>query len=255
MFRRHLIPATIILLLSPNFNVPLPGYNLGSLDAKAQAPTTEQQRALLRANADKLFVQGDEILRQGQWQKALETFQQVLAIRSQLGDRSGAADTLIKIGDIYDRLSRVQMARNYYQQALEIYREIGDRNRQLNAQSKLNLLNSPPAIVPQTSDLNSNQSTPNFTNYNLNNANIIGNDNKNNFNQLPWILVSQNRNQIVPVPVTSKISDFFTSRALNPISCSTNPVTIMLVNNLYIACASPSPNFPAGTYNVTLPGL
>lgn len=73
--------------------------------------------------------------------------------------------------------------------------------------------------------------------------------------RLPWVVVSQNRNQLVPLPVRDKISNLFTTQGLSPVSCSNSPIVIISVNNLYVACASPNPNFPAGNYQANIPNL
>lgn len=83
----------------------------------------------------------------------------------------------------------------------------------------------------------------------------LQNEAPSNLNQLPWLLVAQNRHQAVPIPVTAKVSTFLTSNGLTPVSCSKNLVVIISINNLYVACASPNSNFPPGNYNVNLPEI
>lgn len=85
--------------------------------------------------------------------------------------------------------------------------------------------------------------------------NVPSNNTTNNKPQLPWVLVSQNPTRTVPPSVSAKISVLFTNNGLTPISCSTNPAVIISINNLYVACASPNPNFPPGTYNATIPEI
>jgi len=76
-----------------------------------------------------------------------------------------------------------------------------------------------------------------------------------NQTQLPWVVVSNQPNQGVPQPVSTKISALFTKEGLTPVSCSTNPVVIITINNIYIACASPTSKFPSGSYNANLPDI
>lgn len=85
--------------------------------------------------------------------------------------------------------------------------------------------------------------------------NLVREQNPIDPSHLPWVVVSQNRNQLVPLPVRTKISDLFTSQGLSPISCSNSQVVIISVNNLYVACATPNANFPPGTYQATIPNL
>ncbi len=63
----------------------------------------------------------------GQYQPALDTYQQALAIRQEIGDRNGEGTTLNNIGAVYDNLGQYQRALDTYQQALAILQEIGDR--------------------------------------------------------------------------------------------------------------------------------
>lgn len=87
-------------------------------------------------------------------------------------------------------------------------------------------------------------------------SNILRDDERQiNQTQLPWVIVSNQPNQVIPFAVTNKISAFFTKEGLSPVSCSTNPVVVISVNNKYIACSSPTTKFPPGTYNTTIADL
>jgi len=63
----------------------------------------------------------------GQKDKALDFFQQALAIRREVGNRSGEGTTLMNIGTVYVALGQNQLALEYFQQALPILRETGFR--------------------------------------------------------------------------------------------------------------------------------
>jgi hypothetical protein len=76
-----------------------------------------------------------------------------------------------------------------------------------------------------------------------------------NQTQLPWLLFSNQRNQTVPLTIRDKISVFLTREGLTPVSCSSNSVVIISVNNIYVACTSPTEKFPPGTYNTNIPNL
>ncbi|MCC5639842.1 CHAT domain-containing protein [Nostoc sp. CHAB 5844] len=82
------------------------------------------------SEADRLFEQGKQQLNQGQLQKALQTFQQVLKMRRQAGDRQKQADTIVAIADVYQKQKQYQQALEQYQQALVIVRDIRDRPRE-----------------------------------------------------------------------------------------------------------------------------
>jgi tetratricopeptide (TPR) repeat protein len=64
----------------------------------------------------------------GQNDKALDFYQQALAIRREVGDRSGEGATLNNLGSVYDDLGQQDKALDFYQQALVISREVGDRS-------------------------------------------------------------------------------------------------------------------------------
>nr|WP_225225474.1 CHAT domain-containing protein [Komarekiella delphini-convector] len=82
------------------------------------------------SEADRLFEQGKQQLNQGQLQKALQTFQQVLKMRRQAGDRQKEADTIYAIADVYQKQKQYQQALEQYQQAQVIVRDIRDRPRE-----------------------------------------------------------------------------------------------------------------------------
>jgi CHAT domain-containing protein/Flp pilus assembly protein TadD len=63
----------------------------------------------------------------GQYLKALDFSQQALVVNRENGNRSEEGNSLNNIGDIYARQGKYPQALNYYQQALTIRQEIGDR--------------------------------------------------------------------------------------------------------------------------------
>jgi CHAT domain-containing protein/Tfp pilus assembly protein PilF len=66
----------------------------------------------------------------GDYPKALELYQQSLIIRQAIGDPYGEGSVLSNIGSIYDSIGDYPKALDFYQQSLAISREIGDRNGQ-----------------------------------------------------------------------------------------------------------------------------
>ncbi|MDZ8031603.1 tetratricopeptide repeat protein [Nostoc sp. DedSLP04] len=64
----------------------------------------------------------------GQYQRAIEFSQQSLEIKREIGDRNGEGNSLINLGNAYNSLGQYQGAIEFHQQSLEIAREIGDRN-------------------------------------------------------------------------------------------------------------------------------
>ncbi|MCA2716909.1 MAG: tetratricopeptide repeat protein [Microcystis sp. M169S2] len=63
----------------------------------------------------------------GEYQKAIEFHQQSLAIEREIGDRGGEAKSYGNLGNVYNSLGEYQKAIEFYQQSLAILREIGDR--------------------------------------------------------------------------------------------------------------------------------
>jgi tetratricopeptide (TPR) repeat protein len=69
----------------------------------------------------------------GQYQRAIEYYQQSLEIEQEIGDRSGEAAALLGLGNVYYSLESYQRAIEYSQQSLEIARETGECSVQANA--------------------------------------------------------------------------------------------------------------------------
>ena len=63
-----------------------------------------------------------------QYPKAIEYHEQSLAIKQEIGDRDGKADSLTNLGNFYNRLGQYPKAIEYYEQSLAITQEIGVRN-------------------------------------------------------------------------------------------------------------------------------
>ncbi|MBD2301660.1 DUF2225 domain-containing protein [Nostoc sp. FACHB-190] len=91
--------------------------------ASAQTQTSDTRKV----EADKLFQEGVQQYRRGEYPKALQTYQQVLEIRRQMGDKAGIGQTLNNIGLVYNGLQQNDKALEILQQALTIRKEIKDR--------------------------------------------------------------------------------------------------------------------------------
>jgi len=120
LYRRCLMTTTLLLSLV------MPGLLIGSTSIDivlAQTPTTENRQA----EADRLYKEATEQYNRGQFKEALETFQKVLLIRREIGDRSGEGTTLNNIGLVYSNLGQYPKALEFYQQALAIHKEVGNR--------------------------------------------------------------------------------------------------------------------------------
>jgi len=98
--------------------------------AQSPAPEVENspESSAPKAKADKLFETGVEQFRRGTFDEALETYEQVLSIRKELGDQGGIAQTLNNIGDVYINQREYSEALDVLQEALTIRRQINDRS-------------------------------------------------------------------------------------------------------------------------------
>ncbi|KAB0241349.1 tetratricopeptide repeat protein [Microcystis aeruginosa EAWAG127a] len=73
----------------------------------------------------------------GEYQKAIEFHQQSLAIKREIGDRGGEANSYGNLGNVYDSLGEYQKAIEFHQQSLAIKREIGDRGGEAKSYNNL----------------------------------------------------------------------------------------------------------------------
>jgi tetratricopeptide (TPR) repeat protein len=76
----------------------------------------------------------------GEMRRAIEYYEEALAIAREIGDRRGEGADLGNLGNAYSALGEVARAIDYYQQALEIAREIGDRRGEAFTSWNLGLL-------------------------------------------------------------------------------------------------------------------
>ncbi|MDM8524897.1 tetratricopeptide repeat protein, partial [Desulfococcaceae bacterium HSG8] len=75
----------------------------------------------------------------GQVEKAIEYYEQALAISREIGHRQGEGSHLGNLGNAYRSLGQVEKAIEYYEQALAISREIGHRQMEGSALGNLGL--------------------------------------------------------------------------------------------------------------------
>jgi tetratricopeptide (TPR) repeat protein len=109
-------------------------------EADRIAQLAEAKEQILEAN--RLSQLGIQQFNNGQTQPALETFQQELELRRQLGDRQGELITLGWLGGINQRLGKYQQALQFFQDALEIAQDIGDRSGEGTSLNNIGLIYS-----------------------------------------------------------------------------------------------------------------
>lgn len=117
-FRLHYLITIASTLV---FSLPVtPFFQNASVIAQISVTNTKSE-------ADRLFQQGVQQFRQGDFPAALQTYEQVLAIRKNLNDRSGIAETLDNIGEVYSSLGEYDRALTSLQEALAIRQQINDK--------------------------------------------------------------------------------------------------------------------------------
>ncbi|MBW4683405.1 MAG: tetratricopeptide repeat protein [Microcoleus vaginatus WJT46-NPBG5] len=103
------------------------------------------------AEADKLTEQGTQQRQAGQFEAALQSYQEALTIYRLIKDRQGEGLVLANLGNAYNNRREFTKAIEYWQQALEIAQEVKDRETEGKTLSNLgvaylNLKNYPQAM-------------------------------------------------------------------------------------------------------------
>ncbi|MGB2727756.1 MAG: tetratricopeptide repeat protein [Halobacteriota archaeon] len=112
-------------------NLGLAYSNLGEVERAIEY--YEQALAIHREIGDRrgegadLGNFGTAYYAQGQVERAIDYYEQALAIAKEIGDRGGEGNWLGNLGTAYDVQGQVERAIDYYEQALSIAKEIGDR--------------------------------------------------------------------------------------------------------------------------------
>ncbi len=117
-----LLPIAFATTALVNLGLPILDVQLNSSN-RVLAQTT----SALKAEADRLFQQGGRQYRTGQFEAALRSWQQALAISQKIKDRGREAAALELIGTIYLFQRDYTRASNYMEQSLAIARAIHDR--------------------------------------------------------------------------------------------------------------------------------
>ncbi|HHS84335.1 MAG TPA: tetratricopeptide repeat protein [Gammaproteobacteria bacterium] len=89
-------------------------------------PIRQSENPQIRAEG--LGQTGKQLLHLGQYETALSYLNQSLAIRQEIGDRSGEGTTLNNISQIFNARGDYETALSYLEQSLVIQRDIGDRS-------------------------------------------------------------------------------------------------------------------------------
>lgn len=95
-----------------------------SLWTVAQAQTATNSNVRVK----QLYEQGVKQFRNGQYQQALHSYQQVLAMESENGNNAGVGRVLNSIGAVYSEQEQYYQALEVYQGSLAIRRQLQDRS-------------------------------------------------------------------------------------------------------------------------------
>jgi len=101
----------------------------------AQAQTTQDRKA----EADRLFRQGNQQYEVSQFNAALQSWQQALTVYQEIKNRQSEGRTLGNLGLAYYSLDKYDKALDYFQQFLAIARDIKDRESEGKAVGNLGL--------------------------------------------------------------------------------------------------------------------
>ncbi|MDJ1184363.1 CHAT domain-containing protein [Roseofilum casamattae] len=94
--------------------------------AEKRCPVTPATVCVFSNDAVDLFAQAEDIYEKGNFEEALETFRQALAVYEKSGDRRKQADALNRMGDSYSQLSEYAKSIAIRRQVLGIRRELVD---------------------------------------------------------------------------------------------------------------------------------
>ena len=104
------------------------------------------------AEAKALTNLGRIYRRQGQLERAAETYRQALTLYCDLGDRAAEAGALRNLGSVHWRQGQYRQAAEHYQQALTLCRQLGDEAGQADALARLGLVDERLGDVAQAAD-------------------------------------------------------------------------------------------------------
>ncbi|MDZ7952499.1 CHAT domain-containing protein [Nostoc sp. DedQUE09] len=126
-----LFTSPLLLTLIPSL-VQTSSYPLST---SVQAQTSQDKTA----EADRFLQKGNQQFNISQYQAAIQSWQQALAIYRELKNRNGESNSLNNLGSAYSSLGQYAKAIEFYQQSLAISRDIGDRNGQAGSLNNLGL--------------------------------------------------------------------------------------------------------------------
>ncbi|MEO0537433.1 MAG: CHAT domain-containing tetratricopeptide repeat protein [Cyanobacteria bacterium P01_A01_bin.123] len=152
------IPFQQVLAQAP-WEHPLRSLNGTLQDSGSQVKQAENEATPQQAEADRLLEQGIQQYRISEFQAALQSWQQALALYQTIGDRRGEANALGNLGLAFHALGQYQQAIDLLQHQLAIVRDLGDRLGESNAIGNLGIAFQALGQYPCAIDLYQQQLT------------------------------------------------------------------------------------------------
>ncbi|MEA5476746.1 tetratricopeptide repeat protein [Pseudanabaena galeata UHCC 0370] len=109
--------ATLVLAFAP-----IPFSDLYFLESVSAQATSDR-----KAEADRLFAQGNQLYKVSKYREAFQSWEQALQIYQEIRDRNGESNSLNNFGVAYQSLGQYQKAIEFYQQSLAIEKQIENR--------------------------------------------------------------------------------------------------------------------------------
>ncbi|MCJ8282379.1 MAG: tetratricopeptide repeat protein, partial [Rivularia sp. ALOHA_DT_140] len=123
---------TLSLIICGSYGV---NFKFALFNSSAVAQSVNDREA----EADSLLQQGIKQAEGSQFQQALQSWEQSLAIYREIDNQEGIAASLGNLGNAYDSLWNSPKAIDYYQQSLVIDKQIGNREGITNSLNNLGL--------------------------------------------------------------------------------------------------------------------
>jgi CHAT domain-containing protein/tetratricopeptide (TPR) repeat protein len=108
---------------------PLTSMPVMAEGAIAQVQTTEQKKA----EADRLEALGKQQQKQALYLEARESFQRLVKLRQEMGDRAGEAEASVRLAEVYNAVDQAQEALQLAESGLKLFRSLGNQKGEIDA--------------------------------------------------------------------------------------------------------------------------
>ena len=129
--------ARPLVLLALTFLTPLNHLPWQAILANSPLP---QASAEVTTEANRLRDRGVASFRAGEWQAAIDTWEQALDLYQSIGDQSSTSKLLINLGLAYRRQNNYTVALGYFEQALSLKRELKDQDGETAALTQIGVV-------------------------------------------------------------------------------------------------------------------